>query len=144
MDEDAARYHLEALLWPDGPICPLCGVHGTAYALQPCATRKAGFYRCRKCKRSFTLRSGTAIGRSKLSFAKWVRIFRACVEEHRPSDLARELGITYGSAAFAIRRARQILDAMHDRFQSSFIAPIPNDGEIVIDWDKSANKIFKL
>ena len=25
-DEDAARAHLEAVRWPDGPICPHCGV----------------------------------------------------------------------------------------------------------------------
>ena len=25
-DDNAAREHLESLLWPDGPICPNCGV----------------------------------------------------------------------------------------------------------------------
>ncbi|HEY0224437.1 MAG TPA: transposase, partial [Pseudolabrys sp.] len=24
-DETAAREHLEALLWPEGPLCPHCG-----------------------------------------------------------------------------------------------------------------------
>ena len=27
-DNDAAREHLESLLWPDGPNCPRCGVMG--------------------------------------------------------------------------------------------------------------------
>ena len=25
-DEDAARSHIEAVRWPDGPVCPHCGV----------------------------------------------------------------------------------------------------------------------
>jgi len=25
-DDEAARAHLESLLWPDGPVCPRCGV----------------------------------------------------------------------------------------------------------------------
>ena len=27
-DDDEAREHLESLLWPDGPVCPRCGVIG--------------------------------------------------------------------------------------------------------------------
>ena len=27
-NDDKAREHLEALLWPDGPFCPRCGVMG--------------------------------------------------------------------------------------------------------------------
>ena len=32
-DETAAREWLEKLLWPEGPICPHCGLIGAAYAL---------------------------------------------------------------------------------------------------------------
>ena len=27
-DDDAAREHLETVLWPHGPVCPRCGVMG--------------------------------------------------------------------------------------------------------------------
>ena len=27
-DDNAARVHLEGLLWPQGPVCPRCGVMG--------------------------------------------------------------------------------------------------------------------
>jgi len=27
-DDNKAREHLEGLLWPDGPVCPRCGVFG--------------------------------------------------------------------------------------------------------------------
>ena len=31
-DDEAARKFLESVLWPDGPVCPHCGVIGHAYA----------------------------------------------------------------------------------------------------------------
>ena len=34
-DSDAARQFLESQHWPDGAICPLCGVIGEAYRLRP-------------------------------------------------------------------------------------------------------------
>jgi Transposase zinc-ribbon domain len=27
-NDEKAREHLEGLLWPDGPVCPRCGVMG--------------------------------------------------------------------------------------------------------------------
>ena len=27
-DDEVAREHLEAMLWPKGPVCPRCGVTG--------------------------------------------------------------------------------------------------------------------
>jgi hypothetical protein len=32
-DETAARKHLEAIRWPDGPYCPFCGVMDEVKAL---------------------------------------------------------------------------------------------------------------
>jgi hypothetical protein len=38
-DADKARHYLEALRWPNGPVCPHCGTEGEAYALKGEATR---------------------------------------------------------------------------------------------------------
>ena len=36
-DTNAAREHLESLLWPDGPVCPHCGVVNQATLLKATA-----------------------------------------------------------------------------------------------------------
>ena len=41
-DDDAARAHLETVLWPEGPFCPRCGVMGDRITkLQGKSTRPA-------------------------------------------------------------------------------------------------------
>jgi len=69
-DNDAAREHLETLLWPDGPVCPRCG-SDKATKLQGKSTRP-GVYKCRPCKKPFTVTIGTVMERSKVPLCKWV------------------------------------------------------------------------
>ena len=44
-DENAARKHLEALLWPQGPVCPHCEAVAKTTALKGNSTRP-GVYWC--------------------------------------------------------------------------------------------------
>ena len=48
-DAVAARRHLEKLQWPEGPICPHCGVVDQATELEGKSTRP-GVYKCRECR----------------------------------------------------------------------------------------------
>ena len=41
-DQETARRVLEARLWPNGPICPVCGI-GDRVSVRK---GKIGFYRC--------------------------------------------------------------------------------------------------
>ena len=56
--EDAAIAYVEAQLWPDGAICPHCGTIGEATKLKGKTTR-AGLWKCRACRKPFTVRMGT-------------------------------------------------------------------------------------
>src|SRR5580658_8254231 len=70
-DEDAARAYLEAKLWPDGPICPKCGVINEAYKLNGESTRK-GLYKCAGCREPFTVTMGTIFEDSHIPLHKWL------------------------------------------------------------------------
>jgi hypothetical protein len=70
-DEDTARKHLEAIRWPDGPVCPHCGVIDEAYKLNGESTRK-GLYKCAGCRQPFTATVGTIFEDSKIPLHKWL------------------------------------------------------------------------
>lgn len=70
-DEDAARKYLESKLWPDGPVCPHCGVIGEAYKLEGETTRK-GLYKCSGCREPFTVTIGTIFEDSHIPLHKWL------------------------------------------------------------------------
>ena len=54
--EEEAREYLEAVLWPNGPVCPHCGTVDNAAKLAGTATRP-GVYKCREreCRKQFTV-----------------------------------------------------------------------------------------
>ncbi len=61
--EEKAREHFQSLRWPDGPICPHCGVIDHATELKGKTTRP-GLYKCRACQKPFTATMGTLYERS--------------------------------------------------------------------------------
>ena len=71
-DDADARKALEAILWPDGPVCPHCDVIGHAYA-----TKRPGVYRCaeKECRKDFTVTMKTVMERSKIAPHKWLQAF---------------------------------------------------------------------
>jgi hypothetical protein len=78
-DEDAAREWLEAKLWPDGPVCPHCGVVGEATKLQREEGSdfhgRKGLHVCRGCRGQFTITVGTVMEDSHIPLHKWLMAF---------------------------------------------------------------------
>lgn len=70
-DEDAARAYLEAKLWPEGPICPHCGIINEAFRLNGETTRK-GLWKCSACRKTFTVTVRTIFEDSKIPLHKWL------------------------------------------------------------------------
>ena len=60
--EDAAREFLEKIFWPDGAVCPHCGVLGESYRLTAKSESKngvrPGVWKCGACRKQFTVKSG--------------------------------------------------------------------------------------
>src|SRR5579864_1085545 len=69
-DADAARGYFERELWPDGPVCPHCGLVGEAYKLQGETTRP-GLYKCKGCRKKFTVTMQTIFEDSHIPLNIW-------------------------------------------------------------------------
>jgi len=110
-DADAAREWLEQLLWPDGPVCPHCGLIGAAYALHG-RKQRAGLYECKGCAEQFTVTVGTVCERSHIPLNKWVLALHLIMSSKKgisAHQMHRMLGITYKSAWFMMHRIREAL-----------------------------------
>ena len=83
-DETKARVWLEKELWPDGPICPHCGVIDHATLLHG-KSHRPGLYQCNGCREPFTVTVGTLYERSKIPLHKWLaatHLMMASEERH--------------------------------------------------------------
>lgn len=110
-DAAKAREWLETLLWPDGPICPHCGVIGAAYKLEG-KKHRAGLYKCKGCEAQFTVTVGTLFERSHIPLHKWALALHLMVGSKKgvsAHQLHRMLDLTYKSAWFMCHRIREAM-----------------------------------
>ena len=107
-DATAARKHLEKLLWPEGPVCPHCGVVSEATALKGKSTRP-GVYWCNACQSPFSVTVGTVYERSKVALNVWLYATHLLCSSKKgisSHQLARMLGVSYKTAWFMAHRIR--------------------------------------
>ena len=110
---DAARRHLEALLWRDGPVCAHCRVAGQATALKGKSTRP-GVYWCNACRKPFSVTVGTIYERSHIPLNKWLyanHLLCESAKEMSARRLARMLGVSYKTAWHMMRRIRAAMSS---------------------------------
>lgn len=106
--EEKAREALEAIRWPNGPVCHHCGSE------KHYATKKEGRYRCaaKGCRKDFTVTSGTVMERSHILLRKWVEAFAIMCESKKgvsSLQLQRHLKISYKAAWFLSHRIREAM-----------------------------------
>lgn len=129
-DLNKAREALEAVRWPDGPICPHCGNHdqdriakveGLKHSHRP------GLYYCNECKGQFTVTVGTVFERSKVPLTKWwlaTHLLGSSKKGMSSHQLHRSLGVTYKTAWFMAHRIREAMRDMK-------AGPMGGEGKIV-------------
>jgi transposase-like protein len=125
-NDDAARDHIESILWPEGPVCPHCGCVGHITKMAGKTTRP-GAYKCNDCRKPFTVTVGTILERSHIGLHVWLQAFYLmCASKKGMSShqMHRMLGVTYKTAWFMEHHIRE---AMHDDMPSI----LGGDGEIV-------------
>jgi transposase-like protein len=115
--DEAARDYLEAVRWPNGPVCPHCGNKDEKpiypIAANPAKGIRAGLRQCATCEGTFTVTVGTIFEKSHMPLRKWlIAWYLLCTSKKRVSALQiqrmLEIG-SYRSAWFMMHRIRYAL-----------------------------------
>jgi transposase-like protein len=123
-NDEAARAMLESILWPDGPVCPHCGIVDSAYK-----TKRAGVYRCAEqvCRKDFSVTMKTVMERSHIALHKWLQAFHLMTSSKKgvsAHQLHRTLSIGYEAAWFMAHRIRESMRA-------GGLSPLGGGGKVV-------------
>jgi transposase-like protein len=108
-NEAAAIARLEAIVWPNGPVCPHCG---GIDRITPVKGGRVGLRRCGDCKKQFTCKVGTVFEDSKVPVHKWFQAAHLLASSKKgisSHQLHRTLGVTYKTAWFMAHRLREAM-----------------------------------
>ncbi len=105
-NEEAARKWFEEIIWPDGlRYCPECGsvdTHECQHAKMP--------YRCRDCRKYFSVKTGTVMTGSPVPLLKWLYAIYLDVTSLKgvsSMKLHRDIGVTQKTAWHMQQRIRE-------------------------------------
>ncbi len=102
-DLDVATDFVAKLRWPQGPVCPQCGCMEYSYL----KTRR--LWKCKACKRQYSVKVGTIFEDSALPLTKWLRAIWLVANSKNgisSHELGRALKVTQKSAWFMLHRIR--------------------------------------
>ena len=122
-DDRTAEDWLVRTRWPDGPVCPHCG-SGNVRAVK---NRKPMPFRCRECRKHFSVRSGTVLADTKLGYQAWVigfYLMSTGIKGTSSMKLHRDLGVTQRTAWHLAHRIRE---TWGDNDGGPFAGPVEAD-----------------
>ena len=130
-DEQAAFDCLEAIVWPNGPVCPKCGCSGRIRPLvgvkDKLGRARIGLKKCYDCRTQITVRIGTIFERSHVPLHIWFQAaYLLCASKKGISSnqLSRTLGVTLQTAWFMGHRLREAM-------RTGRLAPMGGAGQTV-------------
>ena len=106
-DNRTAEQWFESVRWSDVICCPRCGCYGM---ISECPNRKPQPYWCGDCRNRFSVRTGTVLECSHISYQKWaiaIYLHLSSLKGVSSLKLHRDLGMTQRSAWFLAHRIRE-------------------------------------
>lgn len=105
-DEDAAEKWLSNLRWPGEVCCVACGSSSIG------RVKRRRLFQCRRCRKRFSVTSGTAMHGTKLPLRTWaaaIFIFTTSSKGVSARKITRWIGVSYQTAWFLLHRIRSMM-----------------------------------
>ena len=120
--ESEACAQMESILWSEGRVCPHCGTVDKSTHLKGVRTKPSrknpegverdGLYKCKDCRKQFTVRKGTIFEESHLPMHKWLQAIYLMVSSKKgfsAHQMHRVLEVQYKTAWFLCHRIREAM-----------------------------------
>lgn len=107
-NEDAATAFFEKRRWGGEPCCPHC----KSISVAAIPSGKPMPYRCRDCRKHFSVRTDTILAESKIPLRKWlmaIYMLHTARKGVSSVQLGKELGVTQKTAWFLNHRIREAM-----------------------------------
>ena len=121
-DDETAEAWVESVRWPSGPACYHCG----SMRVSRVKSRKPMPFRCKDCRKHFSVKYGTIMQGSPLGVQTWllaVYLLTTGLKGTSSLKLRRDLGVTQKTAWYLAHRIRMAMD----RDGGLFAGPVEAD-----------------
>lgn len=108
-DEQTCIDAVAMMRWPQGPRCPDCWTPGGELGRDPYYLKTQKRWKCRNCRRQFSVKVGTIFEDSPISLQKWLPalwMLASCKNGVSSYEIHRGLGVSQKTAWFMLHRLR--------------------------------------